>query len=64
MIIEVKGWNTSHIESVSAPDEIHMSDGTIEDSPRKQARSYAFNLKNIMNDNHQDTFFIRSEIYF
>jgi ATP-dependent exoDNAse (exonuclease V) beta subunit len=52
MIIEVKGWNTSHIESVSAPDEIHMSDGTIEDSPRKQARSYAFNLKNIMNDKY------------
>ena len=52
MIIEVKGWNNSHISQVVSPDEIIMSDGSTEDSPRKQARSYSFKLKNIMNDKY------------
>lgn len=52
MIIEVKGWNRSHIVCVESPDEIKMSDGKIEDSPKKQARSYAFKLKNIMNEKY------------
>ncbi|WP_019680705.1 UvrD-helicase domain-containing protein [Ruminococcus flavefaciens] len=52
MIIEVKGWNKSHIVSVESPDEIKMSDGRIEDSPKKQAKSYAFRLKNIMNEKY------------
>lgn len=29
-----------------------MSNGSIEDSPKKQARSYAFKLKNIMNEKY------------
>jgi len=41
MIIEVKGWNKSHINKVVSPDEIIMTDGSTESSPRKQARSYA-----------------------
>lgn len=45
MIIEVKGWDKSHISEVVSPDEIIMSNGSIEDSPKKQARSYAFKLK-------------------
>ena len=52
MIIEVKGWNKSHIVGVESPDEIKMSDGRIEDSPKKQAKSYAFRLKNIMNEKY------------
>ena len=52
MIIEVKGWNKRHINKVLSPDEIIMSDGSTEDSPKKQARSYSFRLKNIMNDNY------------
>lgn len=52
MIIEVKGWNKSHISKVVAPDEIIMSDGGTEDSPKKQARSYSFKLKNIMNEKY------------
>lgn len=52
MIIEVKGWNKSHINKVISPDEIIMSDGSTETSPRKQARSYAFNLRNIMIDKY------------
>ena len=42
MIIEVKGWNKSHISRVVSPDEIIMADGNVEDSPKKQARSYSF----------------------
>lgn len=49
MIIEVKGWSNKHISKVVSPDEIIMSDGKIENSPKKQARSYSFDLKNIMN---------------
>ena len=41
MIIEVKGWNKRHINKVLSPDEIIMSDGSTEDSPKKQARSYS-----------------------
>ena len=52
MIIEVKGWNKSHINKVDSPDEIIMSDGSTEDSPKKQARSYSFKLKNIMNEKY------------
>ena len=52
MIIEVKGWNISHIDKVISPDEIIMSDGSTEDSPKKQARSYSFKLKNIMNEKY------------
>ena len=49
MIIEVKGWDKSHISEVVSPDEIIMSNGSIEDSQKKQARSYAFTLKNMKN---------------
>lgn len=52
VIIEVKGWNRSHIYKVISPDEIIMTDGSTETSPRKQARSYAFNLRNLMNDKY------------
>lgn len=52
MIIEVKGWNKSHISKVISPDEIIMTDGKTEDSPRKQARSYSFRLKNFMNEKY------------
>lgn len=52
VMIEVKGWNKSHISKVVSPDEIIMSDGSIEDSPKKQARSYSFKLKNIMNEKY------------
>lgn len=52
MIIEVKGWDKSHISEVVSPDEIIMSNGSIEDSPKKQARSYAFKLKNMMNEKY------------
>lgn len=52
MIIEVKGWNKSHISRVVSPDEIIMADGNVEDSPKKQARSYSFKLKNIMNEKY------------
>lgn len=52
VIIEVKGWNKSHINKVISPDEIIMSDGSICSSPKKQARSYSFRLKNIMNEKY------------
>lgn len=52
MIIEVKGWNKSHINKIVSPDEIILTDGSTESSPRKQARSYAFNLRNLMNDKY------------
>ena len=45
VIIEVKGWNTSHIVKVVSPDEIHVKD-YIEPvvSPKKQARGYQWAL--------------------
>lgn len=52
VIIEVKGWNKSHINKVVSPDKIIMADGSVEDSPKKQARSYSFKLKNIMNEKY------------
>ena len=52
MIIEVKGWNKNHISKVVSPDEIIMAYGKTEDSPRKQARSYSFKLKNLMNEKY------------
>ena len=52
VIIEVKGWNKSHIEKVVSPDEIIMNNGDTEESPKKQARSYSFKLKNIMNEKY------------
>lgn len=53
MIIEVKGWDKSHIERVKSPDEIIMSDGSVQSSPKKQARSYSFDLIGIMNDEYK-----------
>lgn len=52
VIIEVKGWNKSLINKVVSPDEIIMADGSVENSPKKQARSYSFKLKNIMNEKY------------
>lgn len=52
MIIEVKGWNRDYVNKVISPDEIIMADGKTEDSPRKQARSYSFKLKNLMNEKY------------
>jgi len=52
VIIEVKGWCSSHIKSVENPDVIHMADNSIENSPKKQARSYAFSLNTIMNEKY------------
>lgn len=52
MIIEVKGWDKSHIDKVVSPDEIMMTDGSTETSPRKQARSYSFNLRNLMSEKY------------
>lgn len=49
LIIEVKGWHKNHIVSVKSPDEIKLSNGSVSRSPKKQARSYAFGLKNILN---------------
>lgn len=47
VIIEVKGWNTSHIIKVENPDTIHL-DGYDDPvgSPKKQARSYRFAVLN------------------
>ncbi len=45
-IIEVKGWNKSHIHQVVSPDEIKMSNGDVYSSPKKQARAYCFSLLN------------------
>lgn len=52
MIIEVKGWHKSHINKVISPDEIIMTDGKTEGSPKKQAKSYSFKLKNLMNEKY------------
>ncbi len=50
LIIEVKGWNKHHIIKVGSPDEIELADGSISKSPKKQARSYSFGMKNIFNE--------------
>ena len=52
LIIEVKGWHKNHIVSVKSPDEIKLSNGSVSRSPKKQARSYAFGLKNILNEKY------------
>lgn len=52
VIIEVKGWNKNHISKVVSPDEIIMTNGSNESSPKKQARSYSFKIKNIMNEKY------------
>lgn len=52
IIIEVKGWNRGHIKKAVSSDEIVMADGRVEDSPKKQARSYAISLYNIMKEEH------------
>ena len=52
MIIEVKGWHKSHINKVISSDEIIMTDEKIECSPKKQAKSYSFKLKNLMNEKY------------
>ena len=46
VIIEVKGWNRSHIVSVKNSDEIILADGRKSTSPKKQANRYRFNLVN------------------
>lgn len=52
VMIEVKGWSKIHIKKAVSPDEIIMADGSVEDSPKKQVRSYSFNLRNIMNEKY------------
>lgn len=52
VIIEVKGWNKHHISEVISPDEIIMKDDSVKASPKKQAKSYSYNLKNILNEKY------------
>ena len=52
LIIEVKGWNKRHITKVYSPDEIFLADGTVSKSPKKQARSYSFSIKNVMDEHY------------
>ena len=52
LVIEVKGWNKHHITSVKSPDEIILADGSVSKSPKKQARSYSFSLKNVLSDHY------------
>lgn len=52
MIIEVKGWEKSHIIRVESPDEIIMSDKSVLGSPQKQASSYSSALTEIMKDEY------------
>jgi len=49
VIIEVKGWNRSHIVSVKNPDEIILADGRKSTSPKDQANRYRYNLVNKLN---------------
>lgn len=48
VIIEVKGWSKKHIKQVLSPDRIVLFDGTISKSPKKQARGYSFDLRNLL----------------
>lgn len=52
LIIEVKGWHINHIAKVKSPDEIELSDGSTSKSPKKQVRSYSFQLKNILTEKY------------
>ena len=49
LVIEVKGWCSSHILRVESPDRIFLSDGTVVGSPKKQAKSYRTALINKFN---------------
>lgn len=49
LVIEVKGWCNSHILKVVSPDRIHLADGSIVGSPKKQAKSYRTALINKFN---------------
>lgn len=51
IIVEVKGWNTSHIDKVISPDEIWLKgDSKPTKSPKKQARGYQWVLLNYFQD--------------
>lgn len=53
IIIEVKGWNMSHIVNVKSPDEIVLRDSINPVySPKKQANGYRFVLLNMLNDRY------------
>lgn len=53
VIIEVKGWNNTHIKEVKSPDEIYLvGDNKPNKSPKKQARMYKFNLINVLNEKY------------
>lgn len=54
-ILEVKGWNKSHISSVVSPDEIHLSNGDIVKSPKHQARGYRFSLLTKLRESYNIT---------
>ena len=52
-IIEVKGWHISHIEEVTHNGKIRIKNKTeLENSPKKQARSYNVALRNILKDKY------------
>ena len=47
-IIEVKGWHSKDVLKVASPDEIHLSlYAEPQKSPKKQAKSYRFALRNL-----------------
>ena len=50
LVIEVKGWCSSHIQRVESPDKIYLSDGSMVGSPKKQAKSYRTALINRFNE--------------
>ena len=53
VIIEVKGWNNSHIKEIKSPDEIYLNgESKPIKSPKKQARMYKFNLINVLNEKY------------
>lgn len=52
LVIEVKGWCNSHILKVESPDRIHLADGSIVGSPKKQAKSYRTALINKFNGSY------------
>lgn len=53
LIIEVKGWNVKNIVKVESPDKIYTTfyDEPV-GSPKKQARSYKFELVNLFNNKY------------
>lgn len=47
LVVEVKGWNISHIDKITSPDEIWLKGNNYpEKSPKKQARGYQWALLN------------------